>query len=473
MIKVKCLVASFMLLAFVANANPVTQATAATVGGNYYNQISNKTASTLTLAYTERSSDGQAVYYVFNVNSNDGFVIVSAEDAGYPIIGYSTTGQYVIPTSGNNISFWMNRRKAEITAMRASNIQATTDVANTWNNYINNNTRNTHQTQAKPFVLPLLGKITWDQSPYYNAMCPGGSVTGCVATAMAQIMKYWSYPQVGLITSCYYDETAYGFTENYGQLCATYDTSHYIWSAMPNQLSSANKEVAKLMYDCGVSVDMDYSPSGSGSYVSGPAPSAQNSYVEYFNYDASTIASKMQSHYTTASWVSLIETELNNKRPVQYQGQDPNSGGHSWVCDGYDSTGKLHMNWGWSGYDNGYYISTSLTPTNSGYNFTEQIGALIGIEPPADYLAVAQVTKTTTVKVYPNPSNGIFNVELDNVTDNPQIAVYNVLGQQVYSTKLINNTTSINLSSQPKGIYLYRITSETGSPVSTGRLVVE
>lgn len=151
--KIKYLVASFLMFSAVVNANPVLQQTAATVAGNFYNQKYNKTAGTLALAYTEKSSDGQPLYYVFNVNSNDGFVIVSAEDAGYPIIGSSDVEQYVIPQAGNNISFWMNARKNEIIAMRTQNIKASSDVSETWNTYINNTPRNTHQAMSA--VAPL------------------------------------------------------------------------------------------------------------------------------------------------------------------------------------------------------------------------------------------------------------------------------------------------------------------------------
>jgi hypothetical protein len=468
--KIKYLVASFLILTAVANANPVLQEKAATVAGNFYGQTYHKAAGTLTLAYTERSSDGQAVYYVYNVGSSEGFVIVSAEDAGYPIIGSSDVGQYVVPPANNNLGYWMGLRKKEIIGMRTQNIKENTDVAETWKAYINNTPRNTHQAMSA--VLPLLGSITWDQSPYYNAMCPGGSVTGCVATAMAQIMKYWSYPSVGLSQTCYYDETAYGFSENYGQLCATFDTSNYNWAAMPNRVTSANAQVAKLMYDCGVSVNMDYSPTGSGAFVTGRAPSAQNSYVQYFNYYKWSINGLTQSR--DANFVTAIKNELNHNRPVQYQGTDSVYGGHSWVCDGYNSSGDLHMNWGWSGASDGYYSPTDLAPASSPYNFSDQgVGVIIGIEPPSAALGVAPTVNATTFRVYPNPSNGIFNVQLESATGTSQITVYNVLGQQVYFSKLTTVQTSINLSSQPKGVYIYKVLNENGESISTGRLVIE
>jgi len=473
--RLKFFVVALLFGTVLANANPVAVNTAQKVAAGFYSQTYHSTPQTLTLAYTERSSDGQAVYYVFNVNSKDGFVIISAEDAGHPIIGSSNTGQYVIPTSSNNIGFWMNKRKSEITSMRANKRIASSDVSNEWSMYINNTRNNTHAATATGVVGPLCNSI-WNQPSPFNAMCPGGSVTGCVATAMGQIMKYWSYPDVGLGSHCYYEDTAIGDYENYGELCATFDTSHYIWSAMLDTLTSKSaaasiSEVAKLMYDCGVSVDMDYSPSESGAYVFGPAPSAQNAFVKYFNYDASTIKGAYQSRYSASSWLTLIEGEINAKRPVEYQGTDANQGGHTWVCDGYNSNNDLHMNWGWGGQDDGFYSPSALDA--DGYDFSEDIGALIGIEPPSYALAVPQISNSPTIKVYPNPSNGIFTVELGEVTGNTQISFYNMLGQEIYSTPLTTIKTSLNLGTQPKGVYLYRILNENNESVSTGRIVIQ
>lgn len=463
--KIKYLAGTLLLVSAMANANPVLPKTASTVAANFYKQTYNLDAGTLALVYTETSSDGQPVYYVYNVGSDNGFVIVSAEDAGYPIIGSSTTGHYVIPTTNNNVGFWMGLRKNEIISMRANSMKATDDISTEWNAYINNIARNTHQAMGS--VLPLC-QTTWDQSPFYNEYCPGGSVTGCVATAMAQIMKYWNFPSIGLSSWCY-DDVQPTFTLNYGMLCATFDTSHYVWSAMPNSVTNTNHEVAKLMWDCGVSVDMDYTPSGSGSFVTGAAPSAQNSYVQFFNYDPSMINAQVQSHYGSSTWVLLLEADLNAGRPIQYEGTDPSQGGHSWVCDGYNTSNHLHMNWGWSGQNDGYYIAGNLNPGT--FNFTQKLGALLGIHPY--YLGVDKISNSSSFKVYPNPSNGIFNISLESVSGNPQITVYNVLGQQVYTSKLTTVETSLNLSNQPKGIYLYRVQDETGNSISNGRLVIQ
>lgn len=363
-------------------ANPVTQQTAQTVASNFYS-LTFKSAPGLTLIYTENSGNGQPVYYVFDVNNNNGFVIVSAEDAVHPILGYSDKGHYVMPTTNNNVAWWLNCRKQEIEYARAKNITASAKISNEWTRYINNTTPDkTHRVELMHAVAPLL-QSTWDQPWPYNAMCPGGSVTGCVATAMAQIMRYWSYPSHGHGYSGYWQKKIDGFAYNYGYLEANYDTSNYVWSAMPYSVNNTNNEVAKLMFDCGVSVAMDYSPNGSAAWVvMGDYPlCSQNSYVKYFGYNKATIQGVYESNYTYAAWIALIENELNHDRPVQYVGNDSvNDEGHTWVCDGYDTNNNFHMNWGWSGYENGYFQPSALDVI--GYQFNWWNEAVIGIEPP-------------------------------------------------------------------------------------------
>ncbi len=471
--KIKVLALSVLLGAGLAKANTVSVTVAQKVAENFYSiKYSAVISSNASLAYTERDANAVPVFYVFNVNNNKGFVIVTAEDAAHPIIGYSDEGAFIVPTTNNNVYFWLQNRKNEVIAMRTQNITASADISDEWTSYANNTKRAIHSVASgRDSVLPLCSTY-WDQSPYYNAMCPGGSVTGCVATAMAQIMKYWKYPSIGTGSSCYYDQTNHGFSENYGQLCATYDTSHYIWSEMQNNpLGGPNAQIAKLMYDCGVSVDMDYTPTGSGAFVIGGAPSALNSYTAYFAYDASTINAQGYNSNQQASWIALLENELNNKRPMQFQGTDPTNGGHSWVCDGYSATNEMHMNWGWSGGDNGYFAVTALNPAP--FNFSQDIGVIYGIEPPPGALAVQKIDVATGIAVYPNPSHGVFNFDLTNNSGNYQVKIYNIIGQEVNATLISTGNSTINLSAQPKGVYIYRVLSDKGASVSTGRLVVE
>lgn len=447
-------------------ANPVDARIAQKAAQNFYASIHSAIVPDVSLAYTERDASGLPVYYVFNVNTpSKGFVIVAADDAAHPVIGYSDEGQFVIPASNNNLSFWLQQRKNEIVAIRAHQIVATSDITGEWASYTSNSKHAQAHNVSSAGIGPLC-ETYWDQSPYYNAYCPGGSVTGCVATAMAQILKYWKYPSIGMSSNCYDDPP-------YGTLCADFDTSHYAWSEMQNTpLGDSNNQIAKLMYDCGVSVDMGYSPTGSGAEVMGGYPSAFNSYTEYFGYDASTINSAMYSDYTDTDWIALLENELNNHRPMQFQGFDINYGGHSWVCDGYSALNMMHMNWGWGGDDDGYYSVDALNP--SPFDFTFNIGIIYGIQPPAGELAVQKISDNTDITVYPNPSHGVFTFAMPNNNNTTyQISIYNVLGQEVNTSNINSGNNQINLSNQPKGVYIYRILTKTGEPVSTGRLIVE
>ena len=227
---------------------------------------------------------------------------------------------------------------------------------------------------------------------------------------MAQIMRYWSYPAKGTGSSSYSCTTANGYKDNYGTLSANYGTTTYNWTSMPlanasiTSSASTYSAVATLMYQCGVSVDMNYDPSGSGAQVlsvdAGGGPCAQQSYTLYFGYDASTIQGyqRTQGGYSDAAWLNLIETDLNAGRPVQYAGQDPSQGGHTWVCDGYDVNNNVHMNWGWAGSDDGYFSINNLLTTNGGFNPSTNHEILVGIQPPPGVDAgIASVVSPTGV----------------------------------------------------------------------------
>jgi hypothetical protein len=387
---------AFVLAAGSAFAKPVTPITAKTVAENFYKKNSQIALTTSTLAYTQLSSNGEALYYVYNINGNDGFVIVSAEDATKPILGYSTTNHFELPAAKSNVNFWLTKYATGISNAKAKGVTANPKTLNEWATYLNNNQQLNAKTQSgalsgTPVVAPLV-KTTWNQSPYYNALCPGStgngtnaaaSVTGCVATTMAQIMRYWSYPAKGTGSSSY---TQNPNPNAYPAQSANYGATTYNWANMPLNVTSANSDVATLMYQCGVSVHMNYAPSGSGAQVlqsdAGVGGAcAQRAYTTYFGYNPTTIMGYKKDNYDDADWLSIVEADLNIGRPVQYVGYDPAEGGHSWVCDGYDSNDYLHMNWGWAGSDDGYFQTDSLLTTNAGFNPSTNQEVLVGIVP--------------------------------------------------------------------------------------------
>jgi hypothetical protein len=480
------------------NAGVVPTNVAQKVATNFYGMNTNKIATTLTLVHQENDAAGNALYYVYNVNQADGWVIISAEDAARPIIGYSDHGQYVEPAPHSNFDFWMNYRKNELIHIRTYSNQIVPLVSNEWMAYINNTRPIGNNTKKVQVATGPLCQSTWDQQyqPYpYNYFCPpntkglvttsGQSVTGCVATAMAQIMRYWSYPAKGTGSHSYCDCSSSGYTDNWGTLSANFAHT-YNWSAMTlspattSKVTTADTDIARLMSDCGISVEMDYDPNGSGAFVlsseagGGNAACAQYSYATYFGYQKDLHGIQYSSAKSEAAWIDSLEKEFTNKRIIQYEGQ-ASDGGHTWVCDGNDATSpynNVHMNWGWSGYDDGFFAVTNLDPDNSMPAFNTDLAALIYIQPPSSPTSVVDIAPETNVSVYPNPSNGSFTFELNNVQNKQQLAVFNMLGQNVYNTELNEGKTQVNFT-QTSGIYFYRILSVEGNVTSTGKLIVK
>lgn len=326
-------------------------------------------------------------YYIFN-NEDGGFVIVSGDDCATPILGYSNEGSIDLGNMPIQLQELLQAYALEIEEAVNNNLQATEEVAESWEAY-----RRAPQTQNTTAAVNALIVTSWDQYPRYNALCPsdpslsnlgGHPTTGCAATAMAQIMKYWEYPKKG------YGSKSYN-SRYYGTLSADFGSTAYDWDNMPLKLSAStsatqNKAVATLMYHCGVAISMEYNcdgQGGSGAYVidlGGGRASAEEALKTYFGY-ASTVSGMRWNQSTSAStWSDMLKTELDNKRPILYAGYSPTGGGgHAFICDGYDNNGKFHFNWGWSGQSNGFFSLTALTP--SYYNFSDGQQAVIGIKP--------------------------------------------------------------------------------------------
>ena len=357
-------------------ATPISSSYAKTIAENFYKRNVGELEIEATLSYTGYTNNGQPAYFVFNINNTEGFVIVSADDVTRPIIGYSNEGKFELPPQSSNIEYWLNLRKKEVEDIRAKNLTADQKTVAEWNTYSSLQMGNSVKTVSVSTVAPLLGNIKWNQSPYYNDQCPGGSVTGCVATAMAQIMRYWNYPSQGTGSNSYNHPT-------YGTLSANFGATTYSWTAMPTQISSANAEVAKLNYHVGVSVKMNYSPSGSSSKMIDGSDPAKNALVQYFKYDPNTIQGLYRNYFSDSIWIHKLKTDLDNQRPIQYAGYPTSGGGHCWVLDGYDASLNFHMNWGWGGSNNGYFSVNSSNGSN-GFNIDQQ--ALLGIQPRV-YLA--------------------------------------------------------------------------------------
>ena len=453
-----------------ASAKTITSDVAQTVAVNFFKQNADVEVKTVSLAYTETSSSGEAVYFVFSINSEssqNGFVIIVADDALYPVIGYSTEGSFVVPAPSSNAGYWMEQRKKEIITNRMQNVQATSEISAQWKAYLNSYAV---APRVASIVSPLVQTL-WDQGSPYNALCPGGSQTGCVATAMAQIMRYWKFPIKGTGSS------SYTSTSN-GVLSVNYGNTTYNWNNMPTgNVTSANNDVATIMYQCGVSVDMIYSPSVSVSYMitgDNPTVCAQISYSKYFGYNSTTIQGLRRTNYTDQNWINLIETELNAGRPLQYSGVDNINGGHGWVCDGYDANNYLHMNWGWSGAYNGYFSINLLNPDI--FDFSESWNeVLIGIEPKS-IAGVPSISDAESFTIYPNPASDQLTIQTSSSQNSATaiVSIINVLGQEVLSNSLSlgeGRGEVLDISNLSAGMYFLEMKTE--SAIHTKRFIKE
>jgi hypothetical protein len=327
--------------------------------------------------------DGAAgtLYYVLSFPQG-GWMIISGDDVAYPVIAYSPTGTYSSSNRPVQFDDWMENVKKDISSAIKAKHAPLPKAAAAWKRFnvsadsfsLKNFSASAEASSVEAASAGPLLSTTWDQGKYYNDYCPadasgpdGHVWAGCVATAMAQIMKYHNHPATGSGSHSYVHS-------KYGTLSANFGTTTYNWSSMPNELSNYDSDVAKLMYHAGVSVNMNYSPDGSGASLYTAAYALKT----YFKY-SDTALYIFKSDYTADNWIALLRTEIDNNRPVLYAGHNTDSG-HAFVCDGYSGSDYFHFNWGWSGQDDGYFYLNDLTPGSD--NYTSYQGAVIGIRPP-------------------------------------------------------------------------------------------
>lgn len=373
----------FTLIAFFCNlvtfATEITESEAFNIANNFFktnskNNVLKHTNRTITLAHKAITSKGTPVYYVYNQGACDGFVIISGDDkTRQSVLGYSDTGSFDYDNMPENMRWWLNQYENQILYLQNKKIA------------YNNNT----STTLTSSVEPLLGEIKWDQYSPYNSQCPiitytngveSKAATGCVATATAQIMYYHKYPEQGFGSHSY--EWGYnGITQT---LSADFSQSKYDWDTMlPYYYTNSPQEsinaVAKLMSDVGIATETNYGPESSTSILN-----AGSALLNYFGYDKAITALDREL-YSLSEWEQIMRNELDEARPILYRGTGDGSIGHAFVCDGYNTNGYFHINWGWSGNANGYFLTTALTPyaqetTSSydGYNYYQAM--VIGIQ---------------------------------------------------------------------------------------------
>lgn len=315
--------------------------------------------------------------FVFNIDST-GFIITGADMHVTPIVGYSLNGAFDTARIPDNLSSWLTSNVDEISEVRSS--QSASNAQPSFIYEWKQLATDTYLQRSPSKGVNALLTSSWDQGYGYNNYCPtypsgfngsnynGRSLTGCVATAMAQIIRYHGYPEHGF--------SNFGYTHGtYGYQHVAFDSAFYDYNNMPNSInyysSTAQKNAVSLLcYHCGVSVKMDYEgpnhTTGSGAH-SEDVPNG----LKYFGY---TKAYYMAKPANSSSWDSLLKNDLDNSRPVYYSGSS-SEGGHAFVCDGYRDNGTYHFNFGWSGYGDGYYSLSNL----NGYSARQ--GAVFNIVP--------------------------------------------------------------------------------------------
>ena len=378
--RILSLILIFIFSHFMLNANPVDTLTARIAASHFLSQHgATRSANALHLVYQLDNAQQIACVYVFN-SEGGGFVVMSADNSVLPVLGYSTTGYFDTEDIPSNMAAWLDSYRVAVSdiAAGASNRTYPT-MEEAWQRLLD-------EEPIGPSREVVVGPVlttTWNQSPYYNQLCPGNgnnkAITGCVATAMGQIMRYWQWPSQGHGSHSYPANYAqYGYAD-YGVQYVNFGEATYNYNLMPNLLNSNSNnnqvaEVAKLLYHCGVSVNMMYSPNASGAN----SENVPNAMHKYFGYTSSTFQYKNNE----SSWINALKVQLNADRPVYYSGSG-DDGGHAFVCDGYDEDNYFHFNWGWQGSHNGYFAVSNLNPGS--YVFNTYQGAIFNLEPDLCY----------------------------------------------------------------------------------------
>lgn len=326
------------------------------------------------LVHTSLSETGVPAIYIFNNAGGKGFMALSADDAAIPLLGYSDRWNFSADNMPPQLKWWLEEYGRQIDFARRNNLSSAS--------FSRKISHSGERTAIEPMV-----KTMWDQIAPFNEQCPlSGSErtwTGCVATAMAQVMKYWDYPEKGT------GSITYSIESIEKKVTLNFELKKFDWDNMldayiEGQYTQEEADaVAYLMKACGYSVKMQYSMDASGAL----GMNIGNALTKYFGYDGNLLYT-LRQYYSSTEWDDMMYENLRNVGPVMYGGGSTLGGGHSFVCDGYDGEGLYHFNWGWSGMSDGYFALEALNPDalgtggggGGGYNFSQD--AVFGIQPP-------------------------------------------------------------------------------------------
>ena len=351
-----------LFVGITASASQITEQQARQVAAKYAGIDVNNTPKRMKAAGKQQT----AAYYAFNIGDNEGFVIVSGDDSLTELVGYSDSGSFDPGNMPDNMRSWLQTYSDYVASVQAGESKA----------------KRQQLGNVTTIIVRPLVSTEWNQSEPFNGMTPIDNgercVTGCVATAMAQIMKYYEWPERGEGSHSYTDDSGHSLSADFSQSVYDWDNmldeynSYYDQNMnIVNEYSDAQADaVAKLMLDCGISTEMNYTLYGSGA----PTTNVVTALEEYFNYTANLY---YRSNMLSEDFMGKLLEELDNRRPVMFVGYSLESG-HAFVADGYDSNKFLHINWGWGGLSDGFFNVNYLDPDNlgigggtGGYRYTQ------------------------------------------------------------------------------------------------------
>ena len=359
---------------------------------------------------------------IYLYESGGTMLALAADDIARPLLAYFEASENH-QESAPAMEYWLSTLASEIDFYAKKGISSFKNVA-------------LKAQDERKAITPWL-KTTWNQDAPYNDKCPmingSRSVTGCVATAMSQLINYYKYPSHG--------DGSNSYTWNNTTLSFDYSNTTFDWENMLDSYSgdytqAQGEAVATLMLAAGVSVNMDYSSTASGassSYI----PAAL---IKHFNYDKG-VHLEEREYYTTAEWTQLVYDNVS-RGPVIYDGQS-NQGGHSFVCDGYDGNGFFHFNWGWAGMSDGYFALSALDPiqqgiggSTSGFNYMQDIVADAKPDDGGGYHYMMQMPEGFYVENQGNNNlevgNLIWNMSLCTISGNYGLKAVDKAGETIY-----------------------------------------
>lgn len=348
-------------IAIQATAGPVDYETAKDIAEKYINSKNGVKKSIKHKSFNPKRANGtttaEPAYYIFDIEDNEGFVVVSGDDRLKPILAHTDNGSFESDSLNPAVRWWLNAMEESVAELRKSSSEKAYNATS-------------YTTGVEPLIT-----TKWDQYYPYNALCPYDtehsdlSLTGCTATALAQVLNYYEFPDKGTGNISYTTE-AHGMNIEENLEDYTFDWENMLDSYNAGSTAEQDKSVAELMYACGVAINSDYCYYTTWSSTSSCAQALT------YNFGYKGVDHLTRDLFTHKEWNDIIINELDNARPVLYRGENAN-GGHIFVCDGYNAEGLFHINWGWGGYLDGYFELASMDYCIGQY-------AICGIDPQKD-----------------------------------------------------------------------------------------